>query len=122
MPEESDSILISIKNSLGLAEDYEAFDPTIIMHINSVLSVLHQVGASPEGGLKITDETTTWDEFLQGHANLEMVKTYVYLKVRNLFDPPDTSYRINAVNEAAKELEWRLNIEEDVFKPPIEIP
>ena len=115
----SDSILNSVKNALDVAEDYDVFDDVIIMHINTALSILHQVGASPSPALKISDESTTWDELIQGVENVDMAKTYIYLKVRNLFDPPTTSYQIEAHNKRAEEIEWRLNIQEDSFNPPV---
>ena len=83
-----DSILTSIKKLLGITEEYEHFDPDIVMHINSVFSVLTQLGVGPAEGFRIEDDGAEWSEFLQDDFRLEFVKTYIYLKVRLAFDPP----------------------------------
>ena len=83
-----ESILTSIKKLLGIPEDHEHFDVDIIMHINSVFMILTQLGIGPDDGFKITDKLTTWNEYLPDGANIESVKSYMYLKVRLLFDPP----------------------------------
>ena len=105
----SDSILLSTKKTLGLAEDYTAFDQDIIMHINSVFSVLHQLGIGPLEGFEIIDDTDTWEDFASD-VRLNSIRSYVYLRVRLLFDPPTTSFLLNALQEQIKELEWRLNV------------
>lgn len=105
-----DSILNSVKKVLGIQEDYTAFDVDIVMHINTVFSILHQLGLGPEDGFMIEDDTETWDTFLGDDLRLNSVKTYVYLKVRLMFDPPSTSYLIESFNRQAQELEWRLNV------------
>lgn len=109
-----DSILTSIKKLLGITEEYEHFDPDIIMHINSAFMILNQLGVGPEEGFAIKDKNSTWDEFLSGGANLEAVKTYVYLKVKLMFDPPLSSTVIEAIKLQISELEWRLNVSTDV--------
>jgi hypothetical protein len=106
----SDSILTSTKKVLGITEDYTPFDVDILMHINSVFSTLHQLGIGPTAGFSIEDATPTWSDFLGDDDRLNSVKTYVYLKVRLAFDPPGTSYLIQAIERQAQELEWRLNI------------
>ena len=103
------SILTSTKKILGIEESYTAFDPDIIMHINTVFAVLTQVGIGPVAGFAIEDSTATWDAFLGTDPLLNSVKTYVYLRVRLLFDPPATSFAIEAMKEQIKEIEWRLN-------------
>lgn len=105
-----DSILTSTKKVLGIAADYEAFDVDILMHINSVFSILHQLGLGPEDGFVIEDDTATWDAFLGDDPRINSVKTYVYLRVRLMFDPPTTSYLIESTRKQAEELEWRLNV------------
>lgn len=105
-----DSILDSVKKSVGIGPDYEAFDPDIIMHINSVLSTLHSLGVGPDTGFAIEDSMTEWVEFIGEDPRLNMVKSYIYLKVRLLFDPPQTSFTTNKLDEMAKEYEWRLNV------------
>lgn len=104
------SILTSIKKLLGIAEEYEHFDADLIMHINSVLMILTQLGVGPAEGFLIRDEDATWDEFIQGETNIEAVRTYVYLKVKLLFDPPLSSAVIESTNRLIGELEWRLNV------------
>ena len=106
----SDSILISTKKILGIAADYTAFDVDIITHINSAFATLNELGVGPADGFMIFDDQTTWDAYLQFDFKLNAVKTYVYLRVRLLFDPPTTSYMINALKEQREELEWRLNV------------
>ena len=108
-----DSILNSIKKLLGITEEYKHFDQDIIIHINSVFSLLRQIGVGPEEGFIITDSTSTWDEFTVDDIKIESVKTYVYLKVRLIFDPPSSSAAIDAIKENIKEIEWRLNVYKD---------
>lgn len=109
------SILTSIKKMLGVDEEYDCFDTDIILHINSVLMILTQLGVGPSEGFIITDKTATWEDFLKDTKKLESVKSYVYLKVKLLFDPPLSSAVMDATNSLIRELEWRLNVagEED---------
>lgn len=105
------SILKSVKKNLGLELDYTAFDAEVSMHVNSALSTLSQLGFGPNGGFAIDDVTEVWDDFFVGTvAELSQIKTYVYLKVRNLFDPPTTSYVMAAFSSQIQELETRLSI------------
>lgn len=106
----SDSILNSIKKVLGMTDDYTAFDLDVVMHINSVFSTLHQLGVGPDNGFMIEDATATWDTFLGDDPLLNQVKSYMYLRVRLLFDPPATSYLIQASERQASEMEWRMNV------------
>lgn len=106
-----DSILTSIKKLLGIAEEYEHFDPDIIMHINSVFMVLNQLGVGPSEGFRIEDKSATWDEYITEEDNLDAVKTYMNLKVKLLFDPPLSAAVREATNQMINELEWRLNVE-----------
>lgn len=106
----SSSILDSTKKALGVGFDYDVFDPDIIMHINSAFATLNQLGIGPEEGFAITDDQTTWDAFLGTDPRLNSVKTYVFLKVRYVFDPPATSFVLNAMKEQIQEHEWRLNV------------
>ncbi len=108
-----DSILTSVKKLLGLTEEYTAFDPDLIMHINSVLMILNQMGVGPEKAFFISDETATWSEFCGERDNLEAVKSYVALKVKMLFDPPQSSSTMEAAKNLISELEWRLYTECD---------
>lgn len=108
-----DSILTSVKKMLGIVEEYEHFDADLIMHINSVLSILTQLGVGPSEGFSIKDKTATWNDFLSESKNLESVKSYIYLKVRLIFDPPLTSSVSEAINRMISELEWRLSVTAD---------
>lgn len=111
-----DSILSSVKKALGIAEEYFAFDVDIIMHINSALAVLSQMGVGPEGGFSIENETPVWNDYLENDARLNLIKTYIYMNVRLLFDPPNTSFGINLLNEKIKEYEWRISEIREVDK------
>jgi hypothetical protein len=114
------SILKSTKKILGIAEDYTAFDLDIITHINSAFSTLTQLGVGPTNGFMIEDDTAEWSDFIPDYPSdisetptddpqYNSVKTYVFLRVRQLFDPPTTSYLITAYDKQIQELEWRLN-------------
>jgi hypothetical protein len=104
------SILTSTKKILGIAEDYTIFDLDIITHINSAFSTLTQLGVGPAEGFMITGADETWDAFIAEDFQYNSVKSYVFLKTRQLFDPPQTSYLISAVERQIQELEWRLNV------------
>lgn len=104
-----DSILLSIKKLLMIDPSYEVYDDDIIMHINTTLSVLTQMGVGKEGGLTITDANNTWDEFIDLSKNdFNIIKSYVYLKVKLLFDPPQNNALIESINNQIKEFEYRL--------------
>lgn len=106
-----DSILISTKKILGIAADYTAFDLDVITHINTAFSTLTQLGVGPSGGFMIEDDTLTWDDFVTDDIqSVSSIKTYVYLRVKMLFDPPPTSFVIDALQKQILELEWRLNV------------
>ena len=105
-----DSILVSIKKLLGIAADYTHFDPDIIMHINSAFSVLTQLGVGPPEGFRIEDDVKTWNDFISDTIRLDAVKSYVYLKVGLMFDPPTSSAVLSAKERQISELEWRLNV------------
>lgn len=109
----NESILNNIKKLLGIAEDYTEFDTDIIILINSAISVLNQLGLGSDDTFSITGSTETWSDLLGEHKDLEMVKNYIYLKVRVVFDPPSQSYVLSAYNEQIKELEWRINVAVD---------
>lgn len=108
-----DSILTSIKKMLGITAEYTQFDADLIIHINSVFSILTQLGVGPSTGFSIHDEYSVWTDFLPEDPRLEMVKTYVYLKVRLMFDPPDRSAVADAMKRQIDEFEFRLNVAAD---------
>ena len=107
-----DSILISTKKVLGIADDYTAFDLDIITHINTSFSILTQLGVGPTEGFMIEDESAVWDDFvsIDDDIQLNSVRSYVFLKVKQLFDPPTTSYLIDSQERQIAQLEWRLNV------------
>lgn len=108
-----ESILNSIKKLLGIAEDYDYFDSDIIMHINSVFATLTQLGVGPEDGFSIDDESEKWEDFLPEERMLHSVKSYMFMKVKLMFDPPLSSAVIECTKEQIKELEWRSQVAVD---------
>lgn len=103
-----ESILTSTKKILGLSESYTAFDMDIILHINSVFSILNQLGVGT-ANFSIEDDSSKWDDFIGDADGMNMVRSYVFLKVRLLFDPPPTSFAIDAMKNQISEYEWRIS-------------
>lgn len=109
-----ESILFSVKKLLGgLVPEYEAFDDQIIMHINSVFQILYQLGVGPSTPFYIEDDGAIWSDFIEDINDLSMVKTYVGLKVQQMFDPPQGGAVAEAAKRTIDELEWRLNVQVD---------
>ena len=112
-----DSILTSIKKLLGVTEDYTHFDADIIMYINTEFMSLKQLGIGPTEGFMIEDKMSTWDEYIDVDENpdkltlLSAVKSYIHLKVKLTFDPPQNSSVTESIKQRISELEWRLNVE-----------
>lgn len=106
-----DSILDTIKKMLGIESTDTAFDVDVIVNINSVFMILNQLGIGPINSFSISGKDETWDQFLSDNTKLEAVKTYMYLKVRALFDPPTISAVLDSLNRQITELEWRLNVQ-----------
>lgn len=104
-----ESILNSTKKILDISEGYTAFDLDIITHINSTFSILNQLGIGPVDGFMIDGAEKQWAELGLPQKQLNMVRTYMFLKVRALFDPPTTSYLIEAMNKQIEEHEHRLS-------------
>lgn len=105
-----DSILTSIKQLLGgISETETHFDPEIIMDINTAFSILTQMGAGPITGFSISDKTSVWTDFIPDMSKVEMIRSYVHLKVKLLFDPPASSTVVEIINRQITELEWRIN-------------
>ena len=111
-----ESVLTSIKKMLGIVEEYTHFDADLIMHINSVLSILNQIGVGPSEGFSIEDKEDAWTDFIPQSPKLEFVKSYVYMKVKLLFDPPISSAAIESINRLTSELEWRIQVATDPVK------
>lgn len=109
----NDSILDTVKKLLGLDTSYTEFDTDIIIHINSVFSILQQLGVGPEEGFKITGSSETWGEYTDDDLEIQDVISYMYMKVKMLFDPPTNSAILNSYKELISELEWRLNVAVD---------
>lgn len=109
-----ESILTSIKKLLGIAEEYTAFDADILMHINSVIMILRQMGIGPEEGFAVTSKADTWTDYLGDAENIlrfASIRSYIFLKVRQLFDPPTSGTVAEASKALIAELEYRLYAE-----------
>ena len=117
------SILRDIKSSLGIDPDVNEYDIDILMHLNSTLAVLYQVSGTNSGSVPhITDDTVEWDALIDPSGQTAMIKSYIYVSIRILFDPPTTSFTINALKDQKKEYEWRLSELENVFTQAALIP
>ena len=106
-----ESILMSIKKLLNVEEDDTAFDTDIGIMINNEFMTLHQLGIGPDEGFSVHDANVTWEDFSNDKTLIETVKTFIYLKVRMIFDPPASSVVADAYNSRIRELEWRLNVQ-----------
>lgn len=117
------SILTSTKKILGVAANYTTFDPDIITHINAALSSLNQLGIGPTLGFGIEDDSAVWAELTLPLNQLSMVRAYIYMKVRMMFDPPTTSFHIEAMNKQIAEFEFRLNVNREnlIPQPVVEV-
>ena len=110
-----ENILDSIKKLLGIDEADLNFDQELIMHINSVFMILNQLGVCPVGGFKISSNEEVWTDFVGTRLDLESVKSYIYLKVRLLFDPPQNSFLVAAIEKQIEENEWRLQVQVEPY-------
>lgn len=111
-----DSILTSVKKVLGIPSYYDHFDRDILLHLNTVMSILNQIGVGPEEGFIVEDDSTTWSDLFDGDIDtnkMMYVKSYVCLRVRLLFDPPTSSGAIDAMERQMRELEWRITVTRD---------
>lgn len=106
-----ESILDSVKKLLGIELDDVSFDNELVLDINSTLMVLNQLGVGPGEGFVIADNVSTWPEFIGDRKDLELIKTYTYLKVRLMFDPPQNSFLVDSIKKQCDEFEWRLNVQ-----------
>lgn len=109
------SILGTIKKMLGIADEYEVYDTDILVLLNSVFISLKQLGVGPKEGYSVKDANNLWTEFLPDGPLLEATKSYIYMKVRLIFDPPSTSYIIESFNKAIAEYEFRANVDADTY-------
>lgn len=105
------SILEDVKKQLGIEPEYTHFDPELILHINSILFTLNQLGVGPSEGYSISSDADQWESITLGRSDLQSIMSYVYLRVRLIFDPPQMGYLVESYNKQREELEWRLNVE-----------
>lgn len=112
-----ENILLTIKKLIGLQPDYRIYDADLIIGINSALAALGQIGVGPTEGFVVVDGTELWPEFIGDTKRLETVKQYVYLKVKTIFDPPQSSAAMTAMDNQIKELEWRISVTVDNTVP-----
>lgn len=105
------SILTTIKKLLGIEEEYTHFDSDIIVYINSAFTRLKQLGVGPENGFSITDPTTLWSDYIGEDTTFGDIQSYIYLKVRLIFDPPTSSFAVEAIERQIKELEWCISVD-----------
>lgn len=108
-----ESILITIKKLLGITKEYTNFDVDIIAHINTVFMTLNQLGVGPAEGFRIEDDSATWTDYITDPLKFNAIQTYIYLKVKIVFDPPSSSAVLEANKQTINELEWRLNVESE---------
>ena len=108
------SILNTVKKTCGLADDYDVFDQDILVYINGVIIDLTQVGVGPLDGFTVTDDAQTWSDFLGDFTHIGTVATYICQKVRLLFDPPTSSFAVEAIQKHLDEYIWRLNIQSNI--------
>lgn len=105
-----ESILNSVKTFIGMNEEETHFDTDVIITINSIFSILRQLGVGPEETFSIIDDKAIWNDFTQDDPDYSEVKTYVQLKTKLIFDPPSNSNILTAMKEQVAELEWRLTV------------
>lgn len=111
-----ESILITIKEMLGITKEYTQFDSQLVAYINSVFPTLRQLGVGPSEGFSISDDSAVWNDFVPEDIKyFESIKTYIYQKVKLAFDPPTTSSVIEAMNRSINEFEWRLNVDAETY-------
>ena len=104
----SDSVLLSIKQMLGISPEDTSCDVNVIMSINTALTTLMDLGLTEVEDEIVTDDIMTWDDLLGGRTDIEYVKTYIYQKVKMIFDPPTSTAAIDAMQRSISELEWRI--------------
>lgn len=109
-----ESILDTIKKAIGPSASYSVFDTELIMFINSTFMILRQAGVGPREGFYIEDKSATWEDFTTDPVTANAVKTYLYAKVKKVFDPPSSSTHMKALDETINEFEWRLNFDAEL--------
>lgn len=116
MAENDESILTLTKKALGIPEAYDVFDSDILMQINAVFSSLHSLGIGPDAGFYVEDAEKKWSDFILDEKHINSVKALMVMKVKLAFDPPPTSFGIDALERQIREYEWRLNVHVDGVK------
>ncbi len=116
------SILTSVKAMMQMPEEYDDFDMELSLHINSAFSTLNQLGVGPEKPFSIEDSTAKWGDFIGDNEKIQSVKSYVYISVKIIFDPPQNSGTMEAFQERKRELEFRLNVASDKVVQPWQSP
>ena len=108
----NEQILASVSQAIGLGEEHTFFDPTLIMHINATFDVLHQLGAGPSDGYSIEGNDETWNDYFGSEPKdvIQFIKTYMFIAVKLLFDPPQNSFLVKQLEDQKKEYEWRINV------------
>lgn len=115
----SQSILTSTKKLLGIAADVTDFDTDVIIAINTAFNTLGQIGACPNVGFIIDDDTAVWSDYTGQMNQLAMIKSYVFLRAKMFFDPPATSFALDAIQKQIDEYTFRINVQgEHLFPPP----
>ena len=110
------SVLDTTKKVLGVDPSVTEFDTDLIVHINSIFATLHQMGVNPTGAVhSISDKTDTWEDYIREFDQIAFVQTYMYAKVRLLFDPPQTSFAIESLTKVCEEYEYRMNLLQHIF-------
>ena len=112
----NDSILLTVRKLIGPNSDYDVFDDDLIVHINSFFEVLTQCGVGPENGFRITGPTEKWSDFTTDGHEFDMVKQYITLRTRLAFDPPASSFAMDAMKKIVDEMEWRMYIRAEEIK------
>lgn len=105
-----ESILESMKRMIGISDDDDSFDTDLIIDINSIFTILNQLGAGPPNGFEIIDSREVWTDFMPDISKINLIKSYVYLKLKLMFDPPASSSVMDAMNRQISEFEWRISI------------
>lgn len=116
MSEITDSILNSVKKLCGIDPSIDAFDTDILINVNAAIGTLTQLGVGPKGGFVVEDANANYSDFLGDKTTqINMVKQYLYFKVRLAFDTSTMSGgMLSEMRKQMEELEWRLNVQAEV--------
>lgn len=115
-----ESILTDTKKNIGITESDTSFDDDIIMHLNSVFSTLQQLGVGPDDGFMVEDSSDEWYDFIGENNSWNFIRSYIFLKVKMLFDPPSTSFHLEAMNKQIQEFEFRISVNREWQLNPVD--